>query len=93
MGTEPHRSNNRSAGVATTGVALQGPAEGHRSKDRRAGVATTGVALQGPAEGAQQEAGKRVATIGVALKEAVCKGGSGSVQSKRAVCKHYLPNT
>ena len=93
VGTEPHRSNNRSAGVATTGVALQGPAEGHRSKDRRAGVATTGVALQGPAEGAQQEAGKRVATIGVALKEAVCKGGSGSVQSKRAVCKHYLPNT
>ena len=67
--------------------------EPHRSKDRSAGVATTGVALQGPAEGAQQEAGKRVATIGVALKEAVCKGGSGSVQSKRAVCKHYLPNT
>ena len=67
--------------------------EPHRSNNRSAGVATTGVALQGPAEGAQQEAGKRVATIGVALKEAVCKGGSGSVQSKRAVCKHYLPNT
>ena len=47
--------------------------EPHRSKDRSAGVATTGVALQGPAEGEQQEAGKRVATIGVALKEAVCK--------------------
>ena len=57
VGTEPHRSNNRSAGVATTGVALQGPAEG-----------------------AQQDAGKRVATIGVALKEAVCKRGSSSVQ-------------
>ena len=26
MGTKPHRSEDRSAGVATTGVALQGPA-------------------------------------------------------------------
>ena len=50
--------------------------EPHRSKDRSAGVATTGVALQGPAEDVEQEAGKRVATIGVALKRAVCKGSS-----------------
>ena len=60
VGTEPHRSNNRSAGVATTGVALQGPAEG-----------------------AQQDAGKRVATIGVALKEEVCK-----MQAPAGICEH-----
>ena len=65
VGTEPHRSR----------------------RSRSAGVATTGVALQGPAECAQQEAGQRkgVATIGVALKKAVCK--RQGKQCARDVCK------
>ena len=71
MGTEPHRS---------------------------AGVATTGVALRTELQGSLQEAGQRkgVATIGVALKKAVCKGQESSVQE--AVCRKgsvqiYLTDT
>ena len=35
VGTEPHRREDRSAGVATTGVALQGPAQVAVCKDTR----------------------------------------------------------
>ena len=44
VGTKPHRSEDRSAGVATTGVALQGPAVKKSTSNKSGSVQSKEVA-------------------------------------------------